>query len=64
MDGFDGRKDSLYVGVAPVVYDGEIKAVITLEYSYASFLDRRSVRYNEYQYFKKKDGIAGQNEPS
>ena len=33
----DGNDINLYTGFVPIVYDGEIKAVITLEYNYDSF---------------------------
>ena len=35
-----GKKHKLYVGYVPVVYDGEIKAVITLNYNYDLFVEK------------------------
>ncbi|MBR5090445.1 MAG: HD-GYP domain-containing protein [Ruminiclostridium sp.] len=36
----NGKHHKLYVGFAPIVFDGEIKAVITLNYNYDSFEER------------------------
>ena len=34
-----GKAHNIYVGFAPIIYDGEIKAVMTLEFNYDSFVD-------------------------
>lgn len=41
MDGVDrqGNRINLYTGYVPLEYDGEIKAVLALEYNYDSFLE-------------------------
>ena len=36
----NGKSHKLYMGFAPIVFDGEIKAVITLNYNYDSFEER------------------------